>query len=45
MSNGDGGREEVGGRQKEWSGEWKTLNYWFVKPVGFHVGVKRRVRE
>lgn len=22
--------------------EWETANYWFVKPVGFKVGVKIR---
>lgn len=22
--------------------EWDTMNYWFVKPIGFKVGVKVR---
>lgn len=22
--------------------EWRTLNYWFVKPMDFKVGIKRR---
>lgn len=26
--------------------EWDTMNYWFVKPVGFKVGMKvRQVKE